>query len=53
MTPINQTRAEDIQSLGERGQEGYGAAISTTFAVVAMTAFLWTQIVSGLVPPVA
>lgn len=52
MTPINSKPAHHNLSSIESNNTGFGAAISTSFATVAMTAFLWSQIVSGLVQPI-
>ena len=52
MTSINRKANQNVQS-DQAAKDGYGAVISTTFATVAMTAFLWSQIVAGLVQPIA
>lgn len=33
-------------------EQGMGAAVTASFASIAMTGYLWSQIVTGLVPPV-
>ena len=38
-----------VQALIPQDPEKFGAAISTSFATVTMTAFLWSQIVSSLI----
>lgn len=60
MTSINQKAVQNVQhsqaanaDFTQSATQGYGAAISTTCATVAMTAFLWAQIVASLVQPIA
>lgn len=52
MTSTSRNPAHYKHSATESNNTGFGAAISTSFATVAMTAFLWSQIVSGLVHPI-